>query len=56
MRPDIALATIHAMAGEPDGPTLEHRAITSVADLRSVRARKRLDPLVAALESRLQLQ
>jgi hypothetical protein len=50
--PDIALATIHVTAGEPDGAALAHRAITSVAELRSVRARMSLGRLVDALETR----
>jgi hypothetical protein len=37
-QPDIALATIHVTAGEPESAALAHRAITSVAELRSVRA------------------
>lgn len=52
VRPDIALATIHLTAGEPDGAALAHRAIMSVAELRSVRARKSLGRLVDALETR----
>jgi hypothetical protein len=48
----ITLATIHVQAGEPRGLELAHRAITAVDELRSVRARDRLVPLVAALETR----
>ncbi len=51
-RPDIALATIHVQAGERDSAALVHRAITSVARLRSVRARVHLHSLVEALETR----
>ncbi len=50
--PDIALATIHVTAGEPDGAALAHRAVTSVAQLRSPRARMSLGRLVDALEAR----
>lgn len=48
----IVLATIHVRAGEPDGLRLAHSAITGVTKLSSVRARQRLEPLVAALEAR----
>ncbi len=48
----ITLAAIHVQAGEPRGLELAHQAITRVAELRSVRARDRLVPLVAALEAR----
>jgi transcriptional regulator with XRE-family HTH domain len=48
----IVLATIHVRAGEPDGLRLAHGAVTAVTKLSSIRARKRLEPLVAALEAR----
>ncbi|MGH3720657.1 MAG: hypothetical protein ACRDRI_17780 [Pseudonocardiaceae bacterium] len=48
----ILLATIHVRAGEPDGLPLTHGAITGVLKLSSLRARRRLDPLVSALEAR----
>lgn len=48
----ITLATIYVQAGEPRGLELAHRAITAVDELRSVRARDRLVPLMAALEAR----
>ncbi|MGH3695426.1 MAG: helix-turn-helix domain-containing protein [Pseudonocardiaceae bacterium] len=48
----ILLATIHVRAGEPDGPRLAHEAITGVTKLSSMRARRRLEPLVAALHAR----
>jgi hypothetical protein len=48
----IGLATIHVRAGEPDGLSLAHGVITAVTKLSSVRARRRLEPLVAALEAR----
>ncbi|MGH3767095.1 MAG: helix-turn-helix domain-containing protein [Pseudonocardiaceae bacterium] len=48
----ITLAIIHVRAGEPDAHELAHQAITTVARLRSVRARDRLAPLAAELESR----
>ena len=46
----IVLATIHVRAGEPRGLQLAHGAITSAGKLTSVRARRRLEPLAAALE------
>jgi hypothetical protein len=48
----ILLATIHVKAGEPDGLRLAHSAITAVSKLSSHRARRRLEPLIAALEAR----
>lgn len=48
----ILLATIHIRAGEPDGARLAHGAITGVTKLSSTRARRRLHPLVAALQTR----
>jgi hypothetical protein len=48
----LLLATIHVRAGEPRGLKLAHGAIVGVTKLSSVRARQRLEPLVAALESR----
>jgi transcriptional regulator with XRE-family HTH domain len=48
----IVLATIHVRAGEPDGLPLAHGAVTGVTTLSSIRARKRLGPLTAALEAR----
>lgn len=49
---DIALATIHVQTGEHDSPTLAHRAIRSVAGVRSARARMSVNSLVEALEAR----
>ncbi|MGH3973886.1 MAG: hypothetical protein ACRDS9_11265, partial [Pseudonocardiaceae bacterium] len=49
---DILLATIHVRAGEPGGLQLAHGAINGVTKLSSVRVRRRLEPLVAALEGR----
>jgi hypothetical protein len=49
---DITLATLHVQAGESSGAPLAHRAIASVAELSSIRARERLTTLVAALETR----
>jgi transcriptional regulator with XRE-family HTH domain len=51
-RSSITLATIHVRAGERDGLELAHNAITAVTKLTSVRARTRLGPLTAALETR----
>ena len=48
----IVLATVHVRAGEPDGLPLAHGVITAVTKLSSVRARRRLEPLAAALETR----
>ncbi|MBV9163284.1 MAG: helix-turn-helix transcriptional regulator, partial [Pseudonocardiales bacterium] len=48
----IVLATVHVRAGEPDGLPLAHGAITAVSRLSSVRARRRLQPLAAALDAR----
>ncbi|MGH3833388.1 MAG: helix-turn-helix domain-containing protein [Pseudonocardiaceae bacterium] len=48
----IVLATVHVRAGESGGLSLAHGAITAVSKLSSVRARRRLQPLAAALESR----
>jgi transcriptional regulator with XRE-family HTH domain len=45
----IVLATVHVQAGEPGGLPLAHGAITAVSGLSSVRARRRLQPLAAAL-------
>jgi hypothetical protein len=39
-------------AGEPDGLSLAHGAVTAVTKISSNRARKRLEPLTAALEAR----
>lgn len=50
--PSITLATIHVQAGESHGLILARSAIKAVAPLHSVRARKRLEPLAAALETR----
>jgi hypothetical protein len=48
----IVLATIHVRAGERGGLPLAHDAITTVSKLSSIRARRRLHPLAAALETR----
>jgi transcriptional regulator with XRE-family HTH domain len=48
----VVLATIHVQAAEPDGIGLAHGAITAVSKLSSVRARKRLEPLADALDTR----
>lgn len=48
----ITLATIHMLAGEPDGVTLAKTAIDGVTETRSSRARHRLTPLIEALDSR----
>ncbi|MGQ0777117.1 MAG: helix-turn-helix domain-containing protein [Pseudonocardiales bacterium] len=48
----ILLATIHVRAGESDGLQLAHGAITGVTKLSSIRARRQLESLVAALETR----
>jgi transcriptional regulator with XRE-family HTH domain len=46
------LATIHVRAGESDGPQLAHEAITGAMKLSSLRIRRRLEPLAAALDAR----
>ncbi|MGH3924319.1 MAG: hypothetical protein ACRDTT_15895, partial [Pseudonocardiaceae bacterium] len=48
----VVLATIHVRAGEPDGLSLAHRAITAVPKLSSVRVRKRLVLLADTLAAR----
>jgi len=48
----ILRATIHVQVGEPGGLSMAHSAITAATKLNSVRARQRLEPLVAALEAR----
>jgi transcriptional regulator with XRE-family HTH domain/tetratricopeptide (TPR) repeat protein len=48
----ILRATIHVQAGEQDGQQLARNAITAVTKLSSVRVRRRLEPLAAALEAR----
>jgi len=48
----ILRATVHVQAGESRGTDLARQAIDAVAGLRSVRARERLTPLVAALDAR----
>ncbi len=48
----ITSAVIHVRAGEPRAHELAHRAIITVAELRSARARDRLASLAAELESR----
>jgi hypothetical protein len=49
---DITLAVVNVTAGEPRGLSLAHKAIASVAEIQSNRARTRLRNLIAALESR----
>lgn len=48
----IVLATVHVRAGEPSGLPLAHNANTAVRGLNSIRARRRLQPLAAALATR----
>ena len=48
----VVLATIHVRAGESGGLALAHGAISGVTKLSSVRARRRVEPLAAALEAR----
>jgi hypothetical protein len=48
----IVLATIHVRAGEPRGLQLAHGAVVGAAKLSLIRARKRLEPLAAALGAR----
>jgi transcriptional regulator with XRE-family HTH domain len=49
---DITLALIHAKAGEPDTVLLVKHALTGVAPLKSVRARRQLGELVGVLAAR----
>jgi transcriptional regulator with XRE-family HTH domain len=49
---DITLALIHAKAGEPDTVLLVKHALSGVAPLKSVRARRQLGELVSVLEAR----
>ncbi len=49
---DTVLATIHVLAGQPDGLVLARTAIGGVASLRSGLARDRLQPLQLALSRR----
>ncbi|MGH4026591.1 MAG: helix-turn-helix domain-containing protein [Pseudonocardiaceae bacterium] len=51
-RSSVTLATIHIRAGEGDGLQLAHNAINAVSKLSSMRARKRLEPLADALDTR----
>lgn len=48
----VVLATVHVRAGEPDGLSLAHGAITAVPKLGSVRVRKRLVLLADELAAR----
>ncbi|MGH3797756.1 MAG: helix-turn-helix domain-containing protein [Pseudonocardiaceae bacterium] len=48
----IVLATVHVRAGERGGLALAHGAISDVTKLSSVRARRLLEPLAAALAAR----
>ncbi|HKR50894.1 MAG TPA: helix-turn-helix transcriptional regulator [Pseudonocardiaceae bacterium] len=52
IRSSVLMATIHVQAGEPRALALAHSAIKDVTRLSSVRARKELAPLAAALEAR----
>jgi hypothetical protein len=51
-RSGVTLATIHVRSGESDGLQLSRIAIVAVSKLSSVRSRRRLEPLAAALEAR----
>ena len=48
----VVLATIHVRAGDSDSLGLAHSAISRAGELSSVRARKRLEPLACALDTR----
>lgn len=48
----LTLAELHVQTGEPRGLAMANSAIDAVAPLQSVRARQRLEPLIAALEAR----
>lgn len=47
----ITLAQLHVQTGDSRAAQLAHQAITDVRELRSVRARERLAPLVRALDA-----
>jgi transcriptional regulator with XRE-family HTH domain len=49
---DVTLAVVNVTSGEPRGLSLAHKAIASVSEIQSNRARTRLRNLIAALESR----
>lgn len=49
---EVLRARLHVQTGEPDGLAMAKNAIDRVSELRSVRARERLAPLVAALAAR----
>jgi hypothetical protein len=51
-RSSVTLATVHVRAGEQDGLQLAHIAIAAADKLSSVRARRRLEPLADALDTR----
>jgi transcriptional regulator with XRE-family HTH domain len=48
----ITLAQLHVQAGDSNAPEFAHQAIGDVRELRSMRARERLRPLVQAMEER----
>jgi hypothetical protein len=48
----IVLATIYVRAAEPRGLPMAHNAITAVGKLSSIRVRRQLQPLAAALMTR----
>jgi len=48
----IVLATVYVRAGEPRGLALAERVVTAAGKLTSVRARRRLEPLASALDTR----
>jgi hypothetical protein len=48
----IVLAAVHVRAGEPGGLPMAHGVITAVRKLSSVRTRRQLQPLAAALQTR----
>ncbi len=47
----IVLATVYVWAGEPRGLQLAHGVITDAVKISSIRARRRLEPPAAALET-----
>ncbi|MGH3671626.1 MAG: helix-turn-helix domain-containing protein [Pseudonocardiaceae bacterium] len=53
---EITMASLYVQAGDSQGPDRAHQAITRVRELRSVRARERLGPLVQTLDMRPERQ
>jgi hypothetical protein len=48
---EITMASLYVRAGDSHGTERAYRAINHVRELRSIRARERLEPLAQALET-----